>query len=338
LDLIVGLFSVMAAFTRLRGRHLSGDETWLARHNEMSGAPEHNQGATTAAPAIDRVVASLRENAAAITVLVGVLSGLASVFAYGCILRYQDSAMAAAGWPGLSLPSDKPSALARALVGGVIFLLCVAVTPAVVYVTSRHGTKPRGKVLVLWALALPAFSFVVGILLFVSRSDISTGATLLVVNGIVGFLAWVVGVAVGGAQRVRSRRNRRERHPIEASPPQGRRDPLLIGSTGVLIVAVLGATALTEAEVTAKRDVVAIRHGEQRDVLWELLVPLDLRLVQVRWIDPQVRAAFEPVPAGPFLLVGQRAGRTLLVEANAQKGHSLRRMEIPDAAVALDEP
>lgn len=90
---------------------------------------------------------------------------------------------------------------------------------------------------------------------------------------------------------------------------------------GALLVGIVAVTAIGSADRTAHGDVQAIREDGERDVLWQILAPLDIRKVRIAWLRPEVRAAYEPLMAETWLLLGHRDGFTLLVEAFPRSGY-----------------
>jgi hypothetical protein len=266
------------------------------------------------------------------TFLAGALA-LLSVFAYAATLRYYDRAMAAAGWPGMPVPVDKGSVIARSLVAGVL-LVSTGLMPFLVAMATKAEARQGGKSVFLLLLPLIAAG-IWGVAYVGPGTDIGLS---LVAGAVLGLVGWGWGIAAGQwtRRRERVRARRQSSSPASAAVPRPR--TLTIAACMTVVPGLVFVAFIGTADRAARKDIAAIRNGGPRDVVWQIVAPLDLRLVGLQWIDPAVRAAVGPVADGPWLFVGHRDGRTLLLEASPAPGKATQRLDVPQDSVVLREP
>ncbi len=270
----------------------------------------------------------LRHNSWVVPLLVGAVA----VLTYGLSFRYYDQVLSEAGAPGGAGTIDRGEILSRALVLALLFLPGAAVAfPA--FVASRTAWRRGNKR--LYPILLVFVPVPIGIVL--ASEGVPSGTWLFV--PILSLLpAYSVGALVGQWERVAAWvRNKRGR-VAERHRPTRKEDTHVRIAVAFLVVLIVTALVVSIFETAARDDLAEIRQGGDQQILSATFVPLELRLAIVAWIDPTLRPVYEALLPCPLLLIGHRNGRTLLVEARPQGGHSPRVIDVNSGAVALREP
>ena len=159
--------------------------------------------------------------------------GLLALLAHGRALRYTESAFAAAGWDGLTLPVDQAGSVARAVLGGTLIASIVG-GAMLAYFAAKDGVQRGGSAVA--PILITAVPMMWGASQALGDNGQPIGYTLMVGAGLV-FVFAVAGLATGLVKRFRPQRVRAGR----GEPPRRQ------GLAGATLVVLTPAIALTRS-------------------------------------------------------------------------------------------